>query len=186
MDDPVITPEADDTFECAQRTDIRLPNDFHEWPEPYLKASDAAIARLLKRRPGAVVISDTSECIDDSHPRFPVGDDNKGKFFAIRTVKLDEPDHSEPNEAEFSTAERLRLFEDERLGPDHLRHNHQVEKGIGSPFSMLTDKERAHHAALEHLIAVEKEHAAAEAHMAGVHAKLEAAVARASDTEEAL
>ena len=80
----------------------------------------------------------------------------------------------------------MRAFENRVLGEDHLRHAGHVEKGIGSPFSLLHADQRAHHAALENLIAVEKEHAEAEAHMGAVHAKLEAAVKRASETEEAL
>lgn len=85
-----------------------------------------------------------------------------------------------------STPNRLRAFEDKVLGKDHMRHDHQPEKGVGSPFSLLHSNDRAHHAALENLIAVEKEHAEAEAHMGAVHAKLEAAVKRAASTEEAL
>lgn len=85
-----------------------------------------------------------------------------------------------------STEDRLRAFEDATLGEDHPRHKGAPEKGVGSPFSRMTDQQKAHHAALENLIAAEKEHQAASAAEEAEHAKLEAAIARAAETEEAL
>jgi hypothetical protein len=85
-----------------------------------------------------------------------------------------------------STHDRLRAFEDKHLGEDHLRPNGQIEKGIGSIFSRLDPMHRAHHAALEALIEAETEHQKASTAEAAAHARLEAAVKRVAETEEAL
>lgn len=105
--------------------------------------------------------------------------------FEPQTEQLPEP-VSEP----VSATERLRAFEDAHFGESHPRHAGQVEKGSGSLFSRNDENwgaaHRAHHAALEALIAAEAEHQKASTAEAAAHAKLEAAVKRASATEEAL
>lgn len=107
----------------------------------------------------------------------------------------DELDPIEPQNEEFiepvsepeeSTEARLRAFEDAHLGEDHLRMNDKIERGVGSHFSRLSDKHKAHHAALETLIAVEKEHQVASAAEEAAHTKLEAAINRAAETEKEL
>lgn len=82
-----------------------------------------------------------------------------------------------------STVDRLRAFEDRILGKDHVRHAGKVEKGHGSPFSGLSPEHKAHHAALEALIAAESEHKAASTAEDAAHAKLEAAIAKVEATE---
>lgn len=70
-------------------------------------------------------------------------------------------------ETESSAADRLRAFEDEKLGEGTPRFNGQIEKGHGSFFKddkIFTDADRAHHAALERLVEAEKQ--LAEAHAA--------------------
>jgi hypothetical protein len=97
-----------------------------------------------------------------------------------------EPVEQEPEPEHPSTHSRLRAFEELILGPDHVRPHDKIERGIGSPFSMLSAQHKAHHAALEALIAAEAEHKTASAAEEAAHAKLEAAIARATETEEAL
>jgi len=98
----------------------------------------------------------------------------------------DEPESFTEIKEPESTEARLRAFEDATLGENHLRHKDTPEKGVGSPFSRMSDPQKAHHAALEALIAAEKEHQAASAAEEAVHAKLETAIARAAETEGAL
>lgn len=82
-------------------------------------------------------------------------------------------------------AERLAAAEDRLLGPDVPRHNGKPERGVGSKFHGLHPDHKAHIAAIEHLIAVEAEHAEAEARLTAVHAKVTHALARVEATEEA-
>jgi hypothetical protein len=89
--------------------------------------------------------------------------------------------HDEPvaEHHSMTAVERLRFFEDENLGEDAVRINGRVEKGSGSWFqTKLTDAQRAHHAALEHLIDTEQAVADAKAKLAQAeddHAKAEVA-----------
>lgn len=141
-----------DTFETTTRCDTRFPNDFHEWPSPYREASDGAVKRLLSQHPGVGVLSDTSEVIDDTHPRFPVGEEHKGKFWAVRTIVLDRPVIDAFEAAEpASAAQRMRAFEDEHLGAEAPRIDGKIERGHGSLFSRLSPDQRARHAKIEHL-----------------------------------
>lgn len=76
-----------------------------------------------------------------------------------------------------SPRERLRAFEDEKLGADCVRMNDAIEKGIGSMFQRLSEEDRAKHAALERLIvAHDKLDVAAaalgEAEMEAAHAEM--------------
>ena len=59
------------------------------------------------------------------------------------------------------------------------------ERGIGSPYSSLHPAHKAHLAAIEHLIEVEAEHLAAEKALAIAHARVERAMARVEETEQA-
>lgn len=82
-------------------------------------------------------------------------------------------------------AERLRAFEDERLGKDIHRIDDKVERGHGSLYqTKLTDKDRAHHAALERLVAAEEKLATAKAATAIAQAEAEAAYAAAEEAVE--
>ncbi len=76
---------------------------------------------------------------------------------------------------------------DQRLAAAHERLKLEAghERGIGSPYHALHPAHKAHLAAIEHLIAVEAEHADAERALAAVHAKLEHAMARVDVTEKA-
>lgn len=81
---------------------------------------------------------------------------------------------------------RLRAFEDETLGADAVRISGQVEKGHGSFFkTKLTDEQRNHHAALEHLVATEQKLAHASAHLAQAEAEHKAAEHKVAHTAEA-
>lgn len=67
-------------------------------------------------------------------------------------------------EPETPAADRLRAFEDERLGPDAPRFAGQLERGVGSLYSRMSDAAKAHHGKLEKLMATEAK--LAEAHAA--------------------
>lgn len=171
-DETTTTAEGNDTFECAVRSDVRLPDDFHQWPDPERKASDAAVARLLNDHPSATIISDASVCIDDTNPRFPDGDENKGKFFGVRTVKLSHVVADQDPAVAASAPARLRAFEDEHFGNDVVRIRGQIERGSGSPYQdpkIMPPELRRQHAALEKLI--ETERRLADAHTALLQAE---------------
>lgn len=89
-----------------------------------------------------------------------------------------EPDRAPATELLAEAHERL-------LGPDVAMHDGKPEKGVGSKYHSLHPAHKAHLAAIEHLVEVEAEHAAAEAHLASVHAKVQHALARVDATEEA-
>jgi hypothetical protein len=97
-----------------------------------------------------------------------------------------ETDAEEAEEIAEETADthaRLRAFEDKHLGENHTRPFGKIERGHGSKFSGLHPDLKAHHAALEALIAAENEHRTASAAADVAHAKLEAAIKRAEETE---
>lgn len=83
-----------------------------------------------------------------------------------------------------TTADRLREFED-KFCPG-ARVAGQIERGIGSAYAALSPEGKAHHAALEALIAAENEHHAAAAAEEAAAAKLADAIARSDETEGAL
>ncbi|MGY4614777.1 hypothetical protein ACVWZ4_000004 [Bradyrhizobium sp. USDA 4472] len=74
-------------------------------------------------------------------------------------VVKDEPETAsdEPEAAPDDAKARLRAFEDEKFGPDAVRFEGKVERGIGSKFQNMSDAEKAEHAALERLVAAEEE-----------------------------
>ena len=93
-----------------------------------------------------------------------------------------------PEPEPMSAADRLRAFEDEH---NHPRIGDRIERGLGSLFQADVEggwgeKHRAHHAALEALVAAEKEDQAASQAEDAAHAKLEAAINRAAETEKDL
>jgi hypothetical protein len=88
-------------------------------------------------------------------------------------------------EPQTTATERLAAAEDKLLGEDVARHEGKPERGSGSRFAALHPAHKAHLAAIEHLIAVEAEHAEAEARIAAAHAKVQHALARVEATEEA-
>lgn len=97
-------------------------------------------------------------------------------------------DVAEPK-VEIGAAERLAAFEKEHMtvqhddGSSHLHVHGGIEKGVGSPYANLSDQKKAHHTALEQLVAAEKAHAEATTAMAAADAALEAAVQKVSATE---
>lgn len=80
---------------------------------------------------------------------------------------------------------KLAAAEDRLLGPGVAKHDGKPERGVGSKFHSLHPAHKAHLAAIEHLIVVEAEHAAAEAHLSAIHARVEHAIKRVEATEEA-
>lgn len=87
-------------------------------------------------------------------------------------------------EPDTPATERLAAAEDRLLGDVPL-HDGKPERGAGSKYAALHPAHKAHLAAIEHLIEVEAEHAAAEAHLNSVHARVEHAIERVNATEEA-
>lgn len=84
-----------------------------------------------------------------------------------------------------SATERLAAAREKHLGKDVMLHDGKPEMGAGSRYAALHPAHKAHLAAIEHLVLVEAEHAAAEAHLNKVHAKVEHALERVAATEEA-
>jgi hypothetical protein len=80
--------------------------------------------------------------------------------------------------------ERLAAVLEKHLGKDFVLHNGKPEMGVGSPYSMLHPAHKAHIAAIEHLIVVEAEHAAAEKNLKAIHAKVEHAMKHVEATEK--
>lgn len=105
---------------------------------------------------------------------------------ALRAAPTPEPEAEPLPQTEVATHDRLRAFEDAVLGEDHLRLHGQVERGRGSKFAELHPAAKAHHAALEALLDAEAEYQKAAAIEIEASAKLDAAVQRAAETEEAL
>lgn len=83
-----------------------------------------------------------------------------------------------------SAKAKVRAFEDEVFGPDVPRINGEIERGIGSPYSRMNDKQKAHYAALENLVAAEKAVAAADAKLAEAKAAHEAAAEKSANAEK--
>ena len=84
-----------------------------------------------------------------------------------------------------SASTKLRAFEDTVFGKDAPRINGVVERGVGSPYSKMTDHQKVHYAALERLVAAEKTVADATAAHAKAHADHEAAAKAALAAEQA-
>lgn len=91
-----------------------------------------------------------------------------------------------PTADEITTAHRLREFENKMFGDGHARHGGQIEKGKGSAWESAEPNVRAHHAAIEELIAAEQEHEQADRVVQTAHARLQTAIARVQSTEGAL
>lgn len=69
-----------------------------------------------------------------------------------RNYKLkDAPVEGGPN-----STDRIRAFEDEVFGRRAVRMNGQIERGVGSPYSQMTDERKAQYAALEDIVAAEQ------------------------------
>lgn len=105
------------------------------------------------------------------------------------TVRFAEPVNHEPAREDVTEVDsakaKLRAFEDDVFGKDVSRINGEVERGVGSPYARMTDAQKAHHLALEKLIAAEKAMADASADLAKAQADHEAAVKKAADAEQA-
>jgi hypothetical protein len=81
---------------------------------------------------------------------------------------------------------RLRAFEDSIVGKDAPRVHGKVERGHGSLYQRNTSPEqKAHHAALEHLVESEDRMAKASAHLATVQAEHDKAEADLAKHESA-
>jgi hypothetical protein len=90
----------------------------------------------------------------------------------------------QPEPERVPASEMLAAAHEKYLGPEVAMHAGKPETGVGSKFHALHPAKKAHLAAIEHLILMEAEHAAAEAHLASIHAKVEHAMARVEATEE--
>lgn len=89
----------------------------------------------------------------------------------------------EPVVSDAPAAEQLAAAHDKYLGADVPLIDGKPEKGIGSKYHGLHHSQKAHITAIEHLMAVEKEAADAEAHMASINVKLDYAKKRVAATE---
>lgn len=50
-------------LECSQLIEAdSASHDWRQWPEPYRKVADAAVARALAERPGRKIVRDASAC----------------------------------------------------------------------------------------------------------------------------
>jgi hypothetical protein len=88
--------------------------------------------------------------------------------------------------ATLSAAQRLRAFEDEVFGKKVSRINGEVERGIGSPYADMTQRQKAHYAALEKLVAAEKDMSDASAALAAAEAAHAAATKASDDAAKAM
>jgi len=95
------------------------------------------------------------------------------------------PNRDVPDQAEKDWPAELHAVHEKHLGKDFLIHDGKPEKGHGSKFSLLHPAHKAHIAAIEHLIAMEAEHAQAEGALAAAHLKVEHARKQVEATEKA-
>lgn len=58
-------------------------------------------------------------------------------------------------------AGRLRAFEDEHFGPNTPRHDGMIERGVGSPYTMMKPEAREKYDRLERMVAAERKLVAA-------------------------
>jgi hypothetical protein len=94
--------------------------------------------------------------------------------------------HVEQDQEPLPARHRLRAFEDEVLGKDAVRISGGIEKGHGSHFkTKLTEEQRRHHEALEHLVATEEKLAKASAHLAVAEVEHKAAEEKVAQAAEA-
>lgn len=109
-------------------------------------------------------------------------DDTSDETLGAEASMTDEPmlGKAHADEPEMGAAERLRAFEDEKLGVDAVRIHDKVERGVGSPFFKLSDEDKARYAALERLVETEKALAAAHAALIAAQEAHEAAYAAAA------
>lgn len=108
-----------------------------------------------------------------------------GMKTADPVVLVDKPDPVE--EAPQTASARLRAFEDEVFGPDAVRINGHIERGVGSHFQnpkKMTAEQRAHHAALERLVKTEAKVADASAALAKAESDHEAALKAADQAAD--
>jgi hypothetical protein len=94
----------------------------------------------------------------------------------------------EAEPARQSARQRLRAFEDGKLGVDAVRINGEVERGSGSHYqnpAKMNDADRRRHAALEALVKAEDELATKSAELAAAETAHEVALANLARHEEA-
>jgi hypothetical protein len=75
-----------------------------------------------------------------------------------------------------SPVDRLRAFEDEKLGKDTPRQQGMIERGVGSHFSRMSDEDKAMHAKIEKLIETEGKLSAAHTALLTADAEHDAAL----------
>ena len=81
---------------------------------------------------------------------------------AAAEQRIEPPAHEPaPVDEPMTAVDRLRAFEDEKLGKDTPRQNGAIERGVGSHFSRMADADKAMHAKLEKLIETESKLSAA-------------------------
>ena len=101
------------------------------------------------------------------------------------TDPIEDIDEKADEAALESASAKMRAFEDTVFGKDAPRINGSVERGIGSPYSKMTDHQKIHYAALERLVEAEKAVADATAAHAKAHADHQAAAKAAQNAEQA-
>ncbi len=93
----------------------------------------------------------------------------------------DPPAEPVPEPAAETAAQQLSAFEEKYLGAPGapaIRIGGDIERGAGSRYQQLTVEQRAHHAALENLVAAEKKMAAASLALAAAEAEHAAATTK--------
>jgi hypothetical protein len=112
---------------------------------------------------------------------FPMADDTTADKplapLADAERKIDPPAHEpSPSDEPTSAVDRLRAFEDEKLGKDTPRQNGAIERGVGSHFSRMSDEDKAMHAKIEKLIETEGKLSAAHTALLTADAEHDAAL----------
>jgi hypothetical protein len=88
--------------------------------------------------------------------------------------------------APVTAADKLREFEDKHFGKDAPRINGELERGVGSPWSRMTLRQKQHYESLEHLVKAEKKVADASAELETAKVKHVAAVKSSDDAAKAI
>src|SRR5581483_6312654 len=91
---------------------------------------------------------------------FPSADAAVEGQIAKEEAEKPAPQHNLPEKVQdLSAAQRLRAFEDEHFGKEAVRINGRIERGSGSPYQAMAQKNPELHRqyqALDHLIVAEK------------------------------
>lgn len=87
------------------------------------------------------------------------------------------PGMAPPRDEPMPAADRLRAFEDEKVGADAPRFNGALERGVGSLWHRMPDTDKAMHAKLEKLVEAESKLAAAHTALIAADVEHDAALA---------